>query len=75
MWKWECPKQPKVVFEHHSWTSLNESLTFHEDGVDIPGLITLPPCDEEHVYWDDGTPCSTPRCTHRYIRDDEQPVD
>lgn len=71
MWHWTCPKNPQVSFEHHSWTSLNESLIAHEDGISLPGVVDIPPCEEEHDYWDDGVPCSVPKCNHRYIRNDE----
>ena len=71
MWIWTCPKNPQVLYEHHSWTSLNESLKAHEDGVTILGLVDIPPCEEYHDYWDDGAPCSLPNCQRKYIRDDE----
>jgi hypothetical protein len=74
MWKWTCPRDPKLIWEHHSWKSLNESLTIHEDGFSRPGFRTIPPCNEEHDYWDDGVPCQNRRCRIRYVRDDE-PVD
>lgn len=72
MWKWTCPKQPNVIWEHHSWTSLNEALTGHEDGLAETGLRSFPPCEEEHDYWDDGEPCANRhRCRIPYVRDDE----
>lgn len=67
MWKWMCPKNPLIVYEHHSMKSLDESLTSHENGIDIPGVINFPPCDEIHDYWDDGEPCRQRRCNRRYI--------
>jgi hypothetical protein len=74
VWNWTCPKTPKVIWEHHSWTSLNEMLTRHEDGTDIPGIMSIPPCEEEHNYWDDGVPCHKGKgkgCHIPYVRDDE----
>lgn len=73
MWKWTCPKQPKLEYEHHSWSALNEHLTLHEDGF-VSDLLSIEGCDEEHEYWDDGNPCGHPKCQKRYIRNDE-PVD
>lgn len=75
MWKWECSKSPGLVWEHHSWTSLDETLSAHEDGISVPGFIDIPPCAEEHQYWDDGVPCTVPRCNRRYVRNDEAIVD
>lgn len=76
MWKWTCPKSPLSIEEHHSWRSLNESLTMHEDGFKFPGNREVKPCKEIHEYWDDGIPCAIQkvtgrRCQFRYIRDDE----
>lgn len=71
MWKWTCPKTPNLVWEHHSWTSMNESLTAHEDGSNIPGFGVIVGCSEEHEYWDDGIPCGQKNCNKRYIRNDE----
>lgn len=76
MWKWTCPKNPLSVNEHHSWRSLNEHLTSHEDGFKVPGFREFPPCEAVHDYWDDGLPCdfqkvSGKRCQWRYVRDDE----
>lgn len=71
MWIWTCPKQPGLLHEAHSWTAMNETLTWHENGFSIPGHGDIPPCEEEHEYWDDGEPCSYPKCNKKYIRDDE----
>lgn len=80
MWKWTCPKSPKSIWEHHSWTSLDESLSAHENGIKIPGFREFPPCEEDHNYWDDGEPCSSlsvkgfPNCKIPYVRNDEPVV-
>lgn len=74
MWKWTCPNTLNLIHEHHSWKSLNESLTGHEDGLKVPGFREIAPCDAIHDYWDNGEPCSVKGCKIPYIRDDE-PVD
>lgn len=78
MWKWSCPASPLLVWEHHSFKSLNESLTAHENGFKVPGFRSFPACGEIHDYWDDGKPCghkaSTGReCRIPYIPDPDGP--
>lgn len=75
MWKWTCPNTPNLIWEHHSWTSLNESLTIHEDGFTLLRGHVVKPCDEEHDYWDDGEPCAQRNCQIPYVRNDEKDVD
>lgn len=74
MWKWTCPKSPTIFWEYHSWTSMNEGLTSHEDGFQLLGGYVVDGCDEEHDYWDDGEPCGHPKCQIPYVRNDEKDV-
>lgn len=69
MWKWSCPKTTNLIFEFHSWSSLDQSLTAHKDGMEIPGFTTVPGCEEIHDFWDDGEPCSVRNCKIPYIRE------
>lgn len=71
MWKWTCPKSQGLEWEHHSFKSLDESLTAHERGFKVPGFRAFPACDEIHDYWDDGEPCQQRNCRIPYIPDDE----
>lgn len=73
MWKWTCPNSPGLIYEHHSWKSLNVSLTGHEDGLNVLGLCEIAPCNSTHEYFDDGKPCSNRGrgCHIPYVRNDE----
>lgn len=71
MWHWTCPKDPKLIYEHHSYELLNESLTAHELGCDIPSFRSFPSCQEIHEFWDDGNPCDVPNCKFEYVPDTE----
>lgn len=73
MWKWTCPKNPSMIWEHHSWAQLHESLKAHEDGFKVPGFREFPACSEVHYFWDNGEPCleNGKGCHIPYVRNDE----
>lgn len=74
MWKWTCPLAPKVEMEFHSWEALDESLTAHENGIDIPGVLSIKRCKQIHDFWDDGERCSLRNCKIPYIPESEDHV-
>lgn len=71
MWKWNCPQTPNLNWESHSWSSLNEHLTVHEEGFTLPNGRHVPGCEETHDYWDDGKPCGLSACKIPYVPDVE----
>lgn len=71
MWFWTCPKDPKFFRVNHSFKALDKFLTMHENGSQIPELPEIPPCEEEHNYWDDGEKCHNQGCGIRYIPGEE----
>jgi len=57
MWKWSCPAEPKIIWEHHSQTSANEMILAHILGVQ---RLNIKPCTLDpvaHKAEDDGIPC------------------
>jgi hypothetical protein len=76
MWKWQCPKESKLVWEHHSFKLLDEHLNTHEVGINVSGGVRIegfgsfPACEEIHDYWDDGVPCGQRNCRIPYVPED-----
>ena len=66
MWKWVCPKNPNNIYESHSFEWLDGELSLHESGWKF-GKMDVPPCTEEHEYWDDGLRCNYPGCNIKYV--------
>ncbi len=67
MWKWTCPRVPKLTLEHHSAKSARLSIVLHVlAGNPVSGL---PGCDESHILVDDGVPCDHPTCDLHYDRE------
>ena len=62
MWKWHCPGNPTLIWEHHSQEMAMESIADHV------GAFLRHPCLEIHELVDDGVPCDVPGCTIPYMR-------
>jgi hypothetical protein len=68
MWKWSCPSNPQLIWEHHSRKDALESIAAHVGGV---GMMYRPPCELVHELKDDGVPCDTPDCNIPYVMEKE----
>lgn len=73
MWYWICPFDGGNN-EHHSLKDLEQMLTVHERGINVPGGLRFPGfrkikgCKAVHDYWDDGKPCEYEKFTGKKCR-------
>lgn len=67
MWKWHCPQEPLLVFEHHNKAYALQSIALHVLVGYAP--LGIPTCTLIHELMDNGEECFVEDCSIPYIRD------
>lgn len=63
MWRWSCPNNPGLIWEHHSLESANQSILLHLLGSEQFNFAPCPADPKLHQADDDLLPCSQPELT------------
>lgn len=68
MWKWTCPNEPKILWEHHRQEWANQSILLHLLGSEKHNLAPCNADPEAHKAEDDGKACGMPNCHIPYLK-------